>query len=197
MSFFEITGRRRLSGRLTVHGAKNSVLPILAACILSPGECIIRNCPDLSDVSATLAILRELGCKVQREEDTVTVDASGVGMLLPLRAFSSVYGKSADYLLAVAVLCFSFATVICWGYYGECCLAYFTKAKWALALYRTLFSASVLLGAWLASSLIWTATDVSLGLMTGMNVLALLVLAPVLRQREKSASPEKEFLRVH
>ena len=62
---------------------------------------------------------------------------------------------------------------------------------------RTLFSASVLLGAWLASSLIWTATDVILGLMTGMNVLALLVLAPVLRQREKSASPEKEFLRVH
>lgn len=78
MSFFEITGRRRLSGRLTVHGAKNSVLPILAACILSPGECVIHNCPDLSDVSATLAILRELGCKVRREEDTVTVDASGV-----------------------------------------------------------------------------------------------------------------------
>ena len=78
MSFFEITGRRRLSGRLFVHGAKNSVLPILAACILSPGECVIRNCPDLSDVQATLAILRGLGCKVRREEDAVTVDASGV-----------------------------------------------------------------------------------------------------------------------
>lgn len=78
MSFFEITGRRRLSGRLTVHGAKNSVLPILAACILSPGECVIRNCPDLRDVSATLAILQELGCKVRREEDTVVVDAAGV-----------------------------------------------------------------------------------------------------------------------
>lgn len=78
MSFFEITGRRRLSGRLSVHGAKNSVLPILAACILSPGECVIRNCPDLSDVRATLAILRELGCKARREEDAVVVDASGV-----------------------------------------------------------------------------------------------------------------------
>lgn len=78
MSFFEITGRRRLSGRLSVHGAKNSVLPILAACILSPGECVIRNCPDLSDVRATLAILRELGCKVWREEDAVVVDASDV-----------------------------------------------------------------------------------------------------------------------
>lgn len=78
MSFFEITGRRRLSGRLAVQGAKNSVLPILAACILSPGECVIHHCPDLSDVSATLEILRGLGCNVRREADTVIVDASGV-----------------------------------------------------------------------------------------------------------------------
>jgi len=78
MSFFEITGRRRLSGRLAVHGAKNSVLPILAACILSPGECVIRNCPHLSDVTATLDILRGLGCRVRREGDAVAVDASGV-----------------------------------------------------------------------------------------------------------------------
>lgn len=78
MSFFEITGRRQLSGSLAVQGAKNSVLPILAACILSPGECVIHNCPDLSDVSATLEILRGLGCKVRREGDTVSVDAAGV-----------------------------------------------------------------------------------------------------------------------
>lgn len=78
MSFFEITGRRRLSGSLAVHGAKNSVLPILAACILSPGECVIGNCPHLSDVTATLEILRGLGCRVGREADAVIVDASGV-----------------------------------------------------------------------------------------------------------------------
>ena len=78
MSFFEITGRRQLSGSLAVQGAKNSVLPILAACILSPGECVIHNCPDLSDVSATLDILRGLGCNVRRDGDTVSVDASGV-----------------------------------------------------------------------------------------------------------------------
>ena len=77
MSFFEIVGRRRLSGSLAVQGAKNSVLPILAACILSPGECVIHSCPDLSDVSATLEILRGLGCNVRREADTVIVDASG------------------------------------------------------------------------------------------------------------------------
>jgi len=75
MSFFEITGRRPLSGSLAVHGAKNSVLPILAACILAPGRCVIGNCPNLSDVTATLNILRELGCKAWREGDAVVVDA--------------------------------------------------------------------------------------------------------------------------
>ena len=78
MSFFEITGRRPLSGSLAVHGAKNSVLPILAACILAPGKCVIENCPRLSDVTATLNILRELGCRAWREDTAVVVDATSV-----------------------------------------------------------------------------------------------------------------------
>ena len=79
MSYYEIQGGRPLSGSLAVHGAKNSVLPILAACLLVPGQCVIRNCPDLSDVSATLDILRLLGCRADREGDAVTVDASALG----------------------------------------------------------------------------------------------------------------------
>ena len=50
MSFYEITGGRPLEGRLTVQGAKNSVLPILAAAILVPGESVIQNCPRLTDM---------------------------------------------------------------------------------------------------------------------------------------------------
>ena len=84
MSVFEITGRRRLSGSLKVQGAKNSVLPILAACVLAAGESVIHNCPRLSDVSATLDILRVLGCRCAREGDTVTVDASALtGCVIP------------------------------------------------------------------------------------------------------------------
>ena len=78
MSYYEITGGRPLSGSLAIHGAKNSVLPILAACLLVPGQSILHNVPDLSDVSATLDILRLLGCRVDREGDTVTVDASAL-----------------------------------------------------------------------------------------------------------------------
>lgn len=78
MSVFEITGGNPLMGEITVHGAKNSVLPILSATILSPGVSVIHNCPQLSDVSAAIEILRHLGCGVMREGDTVTVDATVV-----------------------------------------------------------------------------------------------------------------------
>lgn len=76
MSYYEIQGGRPLSGRLTIHGAKNSVLPILAAALMAPGESVIENCPDLSDVSAALDILRLLGCRAEREGDAVRIDAS-------------------------------------------------------------------------------------------------------------------------
>lgn len=76
MSYYEIRGGRPLSGSLAIHGAKNSVLPILAACLLVPGQCVLHNVPDLSDVSATLNILRLLGCRADREGDAVVVDAS-------------------------------------------------------------------------------------------------------------------------
>ena len=76
MCEYRITGGRPLAGQLTVQGAKNSVLPILAATVLADGESVIHNCPDLSDVSATLEILRLLGCRVKQEGSTVRVDAS-------------------------------------------------------------------------------------------------------------------------
>ncbi len=78
MCEYQITGGRPLAGQLTVQGAKNSVLPILAATVLADGESEICNCPDLSDVTATLEILRLLGCKVQREGGTVRVDTSAL-----------------------------------------------------------------------------------------------------------------------
>ncbi|MBR1845739.1 MAG: UDP-N-acetylglucosamine 1-carboxyvinyltransferase [Oscillospiraceae bacterium] len=76
MSEIIISGGKRLEGAVHVHGAKNSVLPILAATILSGSVSVIHNCPRLSDVDATVAILEHLGCRVNREGQTVTVDSS-------------------------------------------------------------------------------------------------------------------------
>ena len=70
-----IDGPRRLFGEIDVHGAKNSALPILAGSLLSGGETVLHNCPQLTDVDAAIEILKVLGCTVHREGKTVTVSS--------------------------------------------------------------------------------------------------------------------------
>lgn len=78
MDIFKIEGGTALHGRVKLHGAKNSALPILAAAILIKGECIIHNCPDLSDVRTTVRILKNLGCVVKRDGDTLSVNSENI-----------------------------------------------------------------------------------------------------------------------
>lgn len=74
MSKLLIRGARQLRGGIQIHGAKNSTLPLMAATLICGGECVLHNCPQLSDVDTAIKILRHLGCRVERSEDTVTVD---------------------------------------------------------------------------------------------------------------------------
>ena len=78
MSRLLVTGRQKLSGEVYVQGAKNSALPILAATILTKGENVIHNCPELSDVDASLRILRYLGCNVTRHSSTLLINADNI-----------------------------------------------------------------------------------------------------------------------
>ena len=77
MSEFIINGGRRLSGELTVQGAKNSVLPLLAATYLCNSECVLHICPRLLDVDASIEILEHLGALVKREGNSLIIDSSG------------------------------------------------------------------------------------------------------------------------
>jgi len=77
VSKLEITGGKRIRGIIDMHGAKNAVLPILAATILTKGVSVIHNCPKLKDVNVTVDILRFLGASVRREEHTLIIDSSG------------------------------------------------------------------------------------------------------------------------
>lgn len=60
-----------------MQGAKNAVLPILAATVIADGECVINNCPKLRDVDKTDMVLERLGCCVRRENGTVIVNPCG------------------------------------------------------------------------------------------------------------------------
>ena len=78
MGKFIIDGGHKISGEIDVQGAKNAVLPILAATVLAEGESEIHNCPSLRDVDKTDQVLDDLGCAVLRGNHTVTVDAGGI-----------------------------------------------------------------------------------------------------------------------
>lgn len=78
MSGITVIGGQKLSGGVTLHGAKNSVLPILAGTAICQGISIIHNCPALSDVEAAVRILEHLGALVTRDGHTITVDATSL-----------------------------------------------------------------------------------------------------------------------
>ncbi|MHB8757028.1 MAG: UDP-N-acetylglucosamine 1-carboxyvinyltransferase [Bacillota bacterium] len=78
-----IEGGRRLEGQVRISGAKNAILPIMAATLLCPGDCVIHEVPDLRDVTVMTDILRCLGVKAEAGsgEDggrSLTIQAGGL-----------------------------------------------------------------------------------------------------------------------
>ena len=73
---FLVSGGRRLCGRYEVDCAKNAVLPILAAAMLTDAPVTIEDCPDLVDARNMLSILETLGCRVEKRGREVLLDAS-------------------------------------------------------------------------------------------------------------------------
>lgn len=76
MSSYYIEGMHSFDGEITVQGAKNAVLPILAATIINGGKNVIHNCPKLRDVEKTIEVLRALGCRVIPLGNTIVVDSA-------------------------------------------------------------------------------------------------------------------------
>ncbi|MFI1465356.1 UDP-N-acetylglucosamine 1-carboxyvinyltransferase [Nocardia carnea] len=74
MERFLVTGGNRLVGEVSVGGAKNSVLKLMAAALLTEGTTTITNCPDILDVPLMAEVLRGLGCDVTITGDVVAID---------------------------------------------------------------------------------------------------------------------------
>jgi UDP-N-acetylglucosamine 1-carboxyvinyltransferase len=74
MERFVVAGGARLAGEVTVTGAKNSVLKLMAASLLAEGRTHLTAVPDIMDVSIMSEVLRRLGCTVTRGPGTVTID---------------------------------------------------------------------------------------------------------------------------
>ncbi len=78
MDQIRIIGQTPLHGLVNVGGAKNAVLPILAASLLGKGECVIENVPQVRDVMTMVKLLALLGVKVETEGRRVTMNADQI-----------------------------------------------------------------------------------------------------------------------
>lgn len=73
-----IQGGRRLSGTVKISGAKNAVLPVIAASLLASTPSVIEEIPDLDDVKTITEVLQYLGLNTRREPGSLFVDSTGI-----------------------------------------------------------------------------------------------------------------------
>jgi len=89
-----IVGGRRPRGEVRINGAKNAVLPLMAASMLTPEECVVADVPRLRDIEVMIAILRQLGAVVRWGRDEETGDS-----LLFIRASELVSYEVPEHLM--------------------------------------------------------------------------------------------------
>ena len=106
----------------------------------------------------------------------ITIEAFNRGL-----SFLPHAGTIAPCFLMVALAFFAFTTILGWDYYSERCLEYLvgTKRQWAVKLYRLLYVLVVFIGPYLTVSVVWGVADVFNGLMAFPNLVALVLLSPV------------------
>ena len=91
-------------------------------------------------------------------------------MMMAIKAYSSVLGSWSEYYMAISVLLFAFATIVCWAHYGKESLSYITQKRAPTVIYLVIFCLFIFLGAISAPSWAWLAADLALGIMTVINL---------------------------
>lgn len=76
MDKFIITGGKKLAGNIRISGAKNAILPIMTATLLTKGRSILHNVPHLNDIKMMAHVLRVLGARVEYENETLYIDTT-------------------------------------------------------------------------------------------------------------------------
>ncbi|MDR1425352.1 MAG: sodium:alanine symporter family protein [Azoarcus sp.] len=105
------------------------------------------------------------------------IEAAGAG-ILTAQAFSVAMGDFGSWIVTVGLVLFAFSTILGWCVYGERCAIYLFGHKAALP-YRVIFTLVVPVGALAKLTLVWSLADLFNGLMAIPNLIALLLLSPV------------------
>lgn len=119
------------------------------------------------------------------------------GVLLTQEALSVEIGHAGRVFIAIAIFFFAFSSIIGNYYYGEANIAYITKRRWAMPLYRLIVGAMVMFGAATSLQTVWNMADLMMALMTLCNLVAIVLLGrrviillnDYLRQRREGKDP--------
>ena len=116
MDKYIIDGGEKLYGKVEVQRAKNTVLPLLAASVLTDEQVKIRGVPTITDVENMLRILSEVGCKIRRQKDCAVIDSSNaVSHEIPQRLTKEL--RSSVFMLGSVLTRFRRAKI---SYPGGC-----------------------------------------------------------------------------
>lgn len=116
MDKYIIDGGERLYGTVGIQSAKNTVLPLLAASVLTDEQVKIRGVPTITDVENMLRILIEVGCEIKRQKDFTVIDSSNaVSHEIPSRLTKEL--RSSVFMLGSVLTRFRKAKI---SYPGGC-----------------------------------------------------------------------------
>ena len=103
------------------------------------------------------------------------------GSLAVSQAFGSVFANYGEYFITVAVIFFAFSTILGWAYYAERCCSFLFKKheKRAVSVFRGIFVLAVAAGSLIKAGTVWNLADIFNGLMAFPNLIALILLSPV------------------
>ena len=119
----------------------------------------------------------------------ITPEAQGIDVTQA--AFSASFGSLGSVFIAVCLLFFAFSTIISWYYYGETNVRYLFRSSKAVPVYKLLVVLFVFAGSLFQSAEVWALSDVFNGLMVIPNVIALLLLSPVVAAMCREDKPLK------
>ena len=114
---------------------------------------------------------------------TINADQITDGGELTTLAFGQI-PYFGPFILVVGIITFAYSTILGWAYYGERCVEYFS-GKWGLIPYKVLYIAVALIAPVLALDLVWKIADILNALMAIPNLIAVLLLSPVIVKETK------------
>ena len=107
-------------------------------------------------------------------------------VMMAIRAYSVVLGEWSEWFFCLAILCFGYATLLCWAGYGQEALRYLSGRRILRVGYVLLFGVFLFWGSIAAPDGIWDTADLAIAALTTLNLLALMLMRREIREKTES-----------